>query len=274
MKKIAMLTMAAALLAPTAPTFAAGVEAAPAQTVAQPAAQTEADLKLWQDWVSDSVGALPPGEKREAWLKENGFQKVGTSQPKTRSIGIEHHAAVSFSFDYYKNSYNGVYTAIGNWSFAAGQIDTSAGSREVLSLSLWTTSYGKPSGIVWSSYPTRLYVYDSLGGMKENTSTHRSTLSNGFIWDYQDAYVYDGSGYKGQKGTAIMYANSMPSSTMYLGMNYEHTWANLGSISSATLGYSTTNGIDLSVTWSGSGSSKREFKNQTTIYSWPSRYVQ
>lgn len=100
-----------------------------------------------------------------------------------------HHSAVSFTLEAFRNTKNGLYTFVGNWRFQSGYIDTADSSEDVVSLSLWNTSYGKASQIVWSSYPTRLYVYDSIGNLKVNTSTYFSGLGNGFVWKYQDAYI-------------------------------------------------------------------------------------
>ncbi|TYS62524.1 hypothetical protein FZC76_20700 [Sutcliffiella horikoshii] len=207
-------------------------------------------------------------EKIKEYLLKNGFEK-GEEQ----LIQPLHHSDVNISLERYRNSKNGLYTLIGNWEFAAGKIDTSDSSDDVVSLSLWKTDYSRPSGIVFASYPTRLYVYDSLGSLRVNTSSHFNGLSNGFIWKYADKYVYNGSGYTGQEGTAVIWATSVPSTTMYGVMNYKHTYKKIGTLDSATI-TGGTSGVDLSVTFSGGSTGIQNFRNQISISSWPSKYVE
>lgn len=216
----------------------------------------------------EKVGDNP--EDVKMYLLKNDFEPAEIDT----GIKLMNHAAVTFTLEAYRNSKNGLYTFVGNWKFKSGQIDTSDSSEDVVSLSLWNTSYGKPSGIVWASYPTRLFVYDSIGNLKVNTSTHFNSSTNGFVWKYQDVYVYNGNGYTGQTGTAIMWANSVPTSTtLYGAVNYLHTYAKIGTLSSATVSGG-SGGVNLSATFSGGTTGKQNFKDQITIYSWPSKYVE
>lgn len=205
----------------------------------------------------------------EKYMEDNNFDKAEIEPV----ITPYHHSDVSFTLDYYKNSYNGLYTVIGNWKFAAGKIDTDDSSEDVVGLSLWKTDYTAPSGIVWASYPTRLYVYDSLGSLRVNTDTHYKAQKSGMVWKYQDKYVYNGSEYTGQTGTAVMWATSMAKGTLYGAVNYVHTYKKIGSLSSATISAGSS-GVNLSATFTGGKDGKQSFKNQVTITSWPSRNVQ
>lgn len=204
------------------------------------------EVKQRMDLVTNKIVELSPQgqESVQKWMSQNHLVKLSKPMENPDQVSTQDHSLVNFTFDYYRDLETGKYVLIGNWSFEAGRIDTSTGSEEVVSLSLWKTDYTSPSGITWSSYPTRLVVRDSLGTERINTTTYYSAQGNGFIWKYQDYYNYtNGTGYLGQSGTGIVWADVVPSTTLYGGMNYEHTYSNLGSINSATIEASTQTGI-------------------------------
>jgi len=57
-------------------------------------------------------------------------------------------------------------------------------------------------------------------------------------------------------------------------MNYLHTYAKIGTLESATISVGSQSGVTLSGTFSGGKTGKQNFKNQITIYKWPSKYVE
>lgn len=218
----------------------------------------------------------------EKFMNQLGYYKAEFIEEDPNTDGLvsiqSSSNSVSWTFDAYRNAETSDYVMIGNWKMS--QRPAVPGSPEVLSLSLWNTDYSKPSGFVWSSYPTYLTVRDQQGTTRISTRTHEQTNGNGFIWKYQDSDVcYTGCGtskpqytYVGMSGTAIMYAKSVPSGTKYLGGNYEHTWLSLGALRGISLGFS-GGAINLKVDWDSTSSGRSQHKNQITVSSWPSRVV-